>query len=104
VTGWIAAADGTAILAHALKYRMTSTKLRRCVKDFVAAGGTGLAVWSGRQTDEQTRYLCRLAVEFGLPVSAGSDFHAHGEYAPRLGFDSAGLPGDVELITAERLQ
>ena len=92
------------MLAHPLKYRMTSTKLRRCLKDFVAAGGVGIEAWSGRQTEEQTRYLCRLAADFGLPVSAGSDFHAPGEYAPRLGFDSTRLPDEVEVITAERLQ
>jgi predicted metal-dependent phosphoesterase TrpH len=103
VTSWIVAAGGVAILAHPLKYRMTNMKLRRCIRDFIAAGGSGIEAWSGRQTEEQTRYLCRLAGDFGVPVSVGSDFHAHGDYAPRLGVDSAGLPPGVELITAEWL-
>ena len=103
VTGWIVEAGGRAVLAHPLKYRMTNTKLRRCVRDFVAAGGGGIEAWSGRQDSEQTAYLCRLAREFDLPVSAGSDFHAHGDYAPRLGFDTGSLPAGVSLITAEAL-
>jgi predicted metal-dependent phosphoesterase TrpH len=103
-TDWISAAGGRAILAHPLKYRMTNMKLRRCLRDFITAGGAGLEVWSGRQNAEQTRYLCQLARDFELPVSAGSDFHAPGEYAPGLGFDTAGLPDDIELILAEQPQ
>lgn len=104
VTGWITAAGGVAVLAHPLKYRMTRSKLRRCIVDFMKAGGTGLEVWSGRQAPEQTRDLCQLALEYGLAASAGSDFHAHGDYAPRLGFDTAGLPEGLTPLTAEALQ
>lgn len=104
VAGWITAAGGAAVLAHPLKYRMTRMKLRRCIKDFVTAGGTGLEIWSGRQSPEHTRDLCQLALEYGLAASAGSDFHAYGDYAPSLGFDTAGLPEGLALITAEALQ
>ena len=103
VTGWINGAGGTAILAHPLKYRTTRTKLRACLKDFIAAGGRGMEVFSGRQSPEQTRDLCQLAEDYGLVASAGSDFHAHGDYGPGLGFDTARLPANVDLISAESL-
>lgn len=103
-TGWIVAAGGIAVLAHPLKYRMTRTKLKRCLQDFAAAGGSAMEVYSGRQTEEQTRDLCKLAVAMGLLASVGSDFHAHWDHGPRLGFDVSRLPGDVELLTAERLE
>ncbi len=102
-TGWIVAAGGTAVLAHPLKYRMTRAKLKRCLKDFASAGGSAMEVYSGRQTEEQTRDLCKLAVAQGLLASVGSDFHAHWDYGPRLGFDVSRLPADVVLLTAERL-
>ncbi len=102
-TGWIVAAGGVAVLAHPLKYKMTRVKLKRCLKDFMAAGGSAMEVYSGRQTREQTRALCEIVNEFGLLASAGSDFHAHWEYGPRLGFDAADLPMEVDLLTAERL-
>ncbi len=102
-TGWIVAAGGVAVLAHPLKYRMTRTKLKRCLKDFMAAGGRALEVYSGRQTDVQTRDLCKLALDLGLLASAGSDFHAHWEYGPQLGFDVSGLPRDLELLTAAKI-
>ena len=94
---WINAAGGTAIVAHPLKYKMTRMKLRRLLTAFVTAGGSGVEVYSGRQTPDQTTDLCKLAGEFGLLASAGSDFHRHYEYGPRLGVDLTRLPATVEL-------
>ena len=103
VVDWITCAGGAAIFAHPLKYKLTRTKLRACLKDFMAAGGVGLEVFSGRQGPDQTRDLCRLAADFGLVASGGSDFHAHWEYGPSLGFDTSLLPDGVEFISAEWL-
>ncbi len=100
VVDWINAAGGTAIVAHPLKYKMTRMKLRRLLSAFVTAGGSGLEVYSGRQTPDQTTDLCKLAGEFGLLGSAGSDFHQHYEYGPRLGVDLTRLPATVELYLA----
>jgi predicted metal-dependent phosphoesterase TrpH len=98
VVAWITAAGGTAVLAHPLKYRLTRTKLKRLIVDFIACGGTGFEVYSGRQTREQTQDLCRLARDHGLQVSVGSDFHAALQYSPRLGFDTTELPEDLLLL------
>lgn len=96
VTGWIVAAGGVAVIAHPLQYKFTRMKLRRLVTDFVAAGGRALEVLSGRQAPDQVAQLARLAAEFDLEVSVGSDFHRDGPYSvppgvavPRL----AGLRG-----------
>ena len=96
--GWITGAGGNAVLAHPLKYKMTRMKLRRLIADFLAAGGGALEVYSGRQSPEQTADLCNLAALYGVPVSAGSDFHAPWDHGPRLGFDTARLPDSVELL------
>jgi predicted metal-dependent phosphoesterase TrpH len=98
VVDWIAGAGGTAVLAHPLKYRLTRTRLHRLIVDFLAAGGGALEVYSGRQPPEQTVELCRLAKRYGMPVSAGSDFHAPLDYGPSLGFDTTRLPGFVEML------
>ncbi|MEP5766336.1 MAG: PHP domain-containing protein [Halieaceae bacterium] len=100
VTEWITAAGGTAILAHPLKYRMTRMKLKRLLTDFRRAGGSCLEVYSGRQTADQTIDLCKLAQDFDLSVSAGSDFHRHWEYGPSLGVDVTRLPAFVSLVQA----
>lgn len=96
VVGWIVAAGGVAVLAHPLKYKYTRMKLRRLVVDFRSAGGQAIEVLSGRQTPDQVAQLQRLATEFELEVSAGSDFHRDGPYNPQPGVSLpriAGSPG-----------
>jgi len=87
VTEWIVAAGGVAVLAHPLKYKLTRSKLHRLVADFKGAGGEAVEVVNGRQTLEQTRQLCRLALECGLEVSVGSDFHRDSSWGPELGVE-----------------
>ena len=89
VTRWITASGGVAVIAHPLKYRFTSMKLRRLVAAFVAVGGGGIEVLSGYQTSDQIAQLQRLTREFDLEVSAGSDFHRDAPYSATLGVDSA---------------
>jgi predicted metal-dependent phosphoesterase TrpH len=97
VTAWIDRAGGTAILAHPLKYRFTRAKLKRLLADFGAAGGRGMEVYSGRQTQDQTLDLCKLANSLELIASVGSDFHRHYEYGAPLGVDVTRLPTAVDL-------
>ena len=87
VVSWIVAAGGTAVLAHPLKYKYTRMKMRRLVIDFARSGGTAIEVLSGRQTPDQIVQLQRLADEFELLASAGSDFHRDGPYNPELGVE-----------------
>ena len=62
-------------LAHLYHYKLTRTKRRRLVQDFVNAGGHALEVVNGMQPAEQVGTLSILAREFNLKVTAGSDFH-----------------------------
>jgi predicted metal-dependent phosphoesterase TrpH len=91
VVAWIVAAGGTAVLAHPLKYKLTSAKLRRLAAAFVACGGRALEVVNGRQHADGTAQLARLCRELQLEASAGSDFHAPGGGWNELG-DSGTLP------------
>ncbi len=72
----INAAGGVAVLAHPAKYKMTSSKQRALLKDFVRLGGRGIEVISGAQMPDTTKKLARLAQKFDLLVSCGSDFHS----------------------------
>lgn len=62
-------------LAHPLHYAMTRTKLCGLLREFIASGGYALEVANGFQPAEQVGRLANLARDFGLLVSAGSDFH-----------------------------
>ena len=74
--GWIVAAGGVAVLANPAHYRLTTTRLRELLRDFRECGGGGIEVVSGQQNAATTLKLGRLATEFGLAASCGSDFHA----------------------------
>ena len=87
VVAWIVQSGGVAVIAHPLKYKFTRMKLRRLVIDFSEAGGRAVEVLSGRQTPDQIAQLLRLAEDFDLEVSVGSDFHRDGPYSPSLGID-----------------
>jgi len=97
VTSWIVESGGVAVVAHPLKYRFTRMKLRRLITDFKEAGGTAVEIFNGRQTEDQTRQLKRLALEFELEVSAGSDFHRDGPYNAQLGVELGHL-GDLQGV------
>ncbi|MFP8967876.1 PHP domain-containing protein [Pokkaliibacter sp. CJK22405] len=71
----IRASGGTPVLAHPKQYRMTNTKMRALITDFKSMGGQGLEVSNGYQPADQVAYLTTLANQFGLAISAGSDFH-----------------------------
>lgn len=71
----IRSAGGVAVLAHPVKYGLTRTKLRALVSDFVDSGGEAIEVISGQQPSGVAADLARLAGEFGLVASCGSDFH-----------------------------
>jgi len=72
---WITAAGGQAVIAHPARYKMTATKLRRLISAFKDAGGVGVEVVSGRQHPEEVKTLAKLAEQFELLASCGSDFH-----------------------------
>jgi predicted metal-dependent phosphoesterase TrpH len=76
VLRWIHTAGGTSVLAHPAKYGLTKSKTRALVRDFSAAGGQAIEVVCGQQADATTSWLARLANEFGLAASCGSDFHS----------------------------
>jgi len=89
VVDWIVAAGGVAVLAHPARYNMTTTRLRCLLADFRKAGGRAIEVVSGSQSPNTTANLARLASDFELLASAGSEFHrtglawsAPGRFAP----------------------
>lgn len=85
VIGWINASGGVAVLAHPLHYKMTATKLKALIVDFKQAGGAAIEVISGRQAKDQTQQLAKLAQQFDLHASIGSDFHKPGTPWRELG-------------------
>lgn len=81
----IRAADGVPVLAHPAKYELTRTKLRELISAFKEAGGLAIEVVSGQQTTSETDTLARIAAQFDLFASCGSDFHVPDQPWQELG-------------------
>ncbi len=101
VVAELTSAGGVAILAHPLHYSMTRMKLRALCTDFAEAGGSAIEIASGRQTQDEIAKLTRLALDFGLHASVGSDFHRPWQHGPDLGVSTTlarGVPGVWEIV------
>ena len=88
---WIRDAGGLAVLAHPGRYKLDRAAQRTLATEFKALGGAAVEVVTGSHTPDQFDYWARLALEYGLFASCGSDFHAPGESYRDLG-DLPALP------------
>jgi predicted metal-dependent phosphoesterase TrpH len=68
-------AGGIAVLAHPGRYSLSRRKLQQLAEAFRLAGGEGLEGSYGNIDPVMRRQLCELAMEQGLYISQGSDFH-----------------------------
>ncbi len=85
VIGWIKAAGGIAVLAHPAKYELTRTRLCKLVSEFAESGGEAIEVISGQQPESLTQDLSRIANQYNLYASCGSDFHQPNQPWQELG-------------------
>ncbi|RTK97198.1 MAG: PHP domain-containing protein [Neisseriaceae bacterium] len=79
VVNWIRNAGGRAVLAHPGRYQIGKARMQRLLVDFKAAGGEAVEVVTSNHTPEHVIQFTRLAAEYELLASCGSDFHGPGE-------------------------
>ncbi len=75
VIEWIRQAGGIAVLAHPLRYKLSSKWMNRMLPAFKQMGGQGIEVVTGRANEEELRLSRQYAEKHQLFASAGSDFH-----------------------------
>jgi len=68
-------AGGTAVMAHPVRYDMTTKWLRRLVQQFKEAGGDGLEIVLPQMNNDQRQLMLSFCKEYDLHASLGSDFH-----------------------------
>ena len=73
---WIVESGGIAVLAHPLRYNLSSAWMRRLLNAFKEAGGQSIEVITGRITADEIRLAADYARRFDLAGSVGSDFHS----------------------------
>lgn len=85
VVRWIVESGGVAVMAHAHRYKMTRTKMRLCLQEFVAAGGRAIEVAYSTMDAGQQHYMVEMAKQFNLFGSCGSDYHGPNRFGLELG-------------------
>ncbi len=68
-------AGGTAVMAHPVRYDLSTKWLRRLVVQFQQAQGDGLEIVLPQMNNDQRRLMLSFCLEYGLHASMGSDFH-----------------------------
>jgi 3',5'-nucleoside bisphosphate phosphatase len=91
---WIAAAGGTAVVAHPGRYTYTPLEFSAFFDEFRALGGDAIEVVTGSHTPDQYREYAEVARRYGFRASRGSDFHAPEDAHTVLGGLPA-LPADL---------
>ena len=78
-------AEGIAIVAHPGRYGLTRTKIKQLVSEFKSAGGEAIEGTYANVDPSIRKFLCELAIEENLYISAGSDFHTADRHWTELG-------------------
>ena len=94
---WIRASGGIAVVAHPGRYNFSKPELHAFLAQFSDCGGAGIEVVTGSHSPEQYLEFARIAREFGLAASRGSDYHGKGESRADLGALPQ-LPGDLKPV------
>ncbi|MEI7611785.1 MAG: 3',5'-nucleoside bisphosphate phosphatase [Betaproteobacteria bacterium] len=95
--GWIVEAGGIASIAHPGRYKFSRPEMRLLIEDFKKCGGQALEIVSGSHSAENLAVFGRLARDYQMMASCGSDFHGPGESFVDLG-KIAPLPAGLTPI------
>lgn len=96
----INSAGGVAVLAHPMRYKFTRTRLIRLIEAMRQAGIRGIEVSTPNTDKQQISMLSRLAEDYDLLASIGSDFHNPQQAWARLGA-AVELPKELTPVWSE---
>ena len=91
-------AGGIAILAHPMHYKMKEKKLRAMLAELKDAGLTGMETRYSNHSEQENIFTSRLAKEYGLLPSGGSDFHGKNKPLIDLGTGRGNLCVPYEFL------
>lgn len=90
-------AGGVPVLAHPFTLNTTRSAMRKIIKELKEYGLEGIEVYYPQHNADRTREYLKLADDFGLVPTGGTDFH--GDRTPDLilgrGFGSLRVPDDI---------
>ena len=90
----IHACGGKAVLAHATRYQLSATRVRKLIEEFAALGGDGCELPASSEPPSTRKMVDRSIAEHKLAISTGSDFHGSNMPWRRI--------GDVPVVHPEQ--
>ena len=97
VVAAINTAGGVAAIAHPSRYKLSNSRLYGLIEYFAEVGGKAIELAYPGIKPQQQRQMARVAKEFGLSASKGSDFHHPHQVWANLG-KVPQLPVDIEPV------
>ncbi len=91
-------AGGVPVLAHPFQYRLEEPALRQLIEHCMDHGLLGLECRYSLYSEEQSLYLLRLAKEYGLAPTGGSDFHGTNKPKIAIGSGTGSLAVPAEWL------
>ena len=88
-------AGGIPVLAHPFTLKLTNEKLYEELKYLVSIGLKGIEIIHSKSTEEERNYYKKLAKEFNLITTGGTDYHGK-EVKPDIELGS-GINGNVKI-------
>lgn len=98
----ILTSGGLPVLAHPAQLRFEVSELRSFVRDLAGWGLCGMEVFYPSANSSRVAEGIRLAEEFGLVVTAGSDYH--GAAKPHIALGKTGCPWPDQNLIVDRLR
>lgn len=84
-------AGGIPVLAHPFQYKLDEAGLRELIEHCMESGLKGIECRYSGYSTEQSKYLSRLAEEYGLIKTGGSDFHGENKKHISIGTGTGAL-------------
>ncbi len=84
------------VLAHPLQYHGEKF-IRKLLPDTIKAGLVGIEIFHSSYDEEKQRLAAKIAEDFGLAPSGGSDFHGERKEKIRLGTGAGNLAIPIEI-------
>lgn len=94
----IKSTGGTAVLAHPILYKMTDDKLRELISYLKNLGLSGIETYYSTYTPGDTLKIQKLADEFNLFPTGGSDFHGASKPHIDLGIGKGNLSTSSDIL------
>lgn len=95
----ITAAGGKAVLAHPMMYKFSVSELHRMLGDLIDFGLSGIEAIYSRNKGVDEAFIRKLAHEFGLFITGGSDYHGKNKPDLEIGWGEGEMRVPVMLLS-----